>query len=103
MDLDSGAGLLHRLTSYVPDTEWDVPVDDPRVRHDRTPNDPETLPPPVKAYEDGLPVTPLPRDLPAPGVSATAVLAGRAGDRTALDAAQSGARALPRRRRRADT
>ena len=41
-------------------------MDDPRVRHDLTPNDPETLPPPVKAYEDGLPVTPLPRDLPAP-------------------------------------
>ena len=28
MDFDSGAGLLHRLTSYVPDREWDVPVDD---------------------------------------------------------------------------
>ncbi len=34
VDLDSGAGLLHRLTSYAPDRDWDVPADDPRVRHD---------------------------------------------------------------------
>ena len=25
MDLDSGAGLLHRLTSYGPDREWTCP------------------------------------------------------------------------------
>ena len=90
MDLDFGAGLLHRLTSYAADREWDVPVDDPRLRHDLTPNDPATMPPPVKTYGDGLPVTPLPRDLPAPGVSATAVLAGRAADATQFDAAQLG-------------
>lgn len=90
VDLDTGAGLLHRLTSYVPDREWDVPVDDPRVRHDLTPNDPETLPPPVKAYAAGLPTVPLPRDLPAPGLSATEVLAGRTGEPRPLDAAQLG-------------
>lgn len=86
MDLDYGAGLLHRLTSYVPDREWDVPVDDPRVRHDLTPNDRATLPPPVKEYAAGLPVVPLPRDLADPGVPTTDVLAGRPVPRHELDA-----------------
>jgi hypothetical protein len=90
MDLESGAGLLHRLTSYTPDSDWDVPVDDPRVRHDLQPNDPATMPPPVKQYDAGLPVTPLPRDLPDPGVSATAVLAGSPVPGRPLDAAQLG-------------
>src|SRR4051794_8672701 len=88
VDLDSGARLLHRLTSYVPDREWDAPVDDPRVRHDIVPNDPQTLPPPRKEYPDDLPVLALPRDLPAPGVRATAVLAGVAAEPRPLDAAQ---------------
>src|SRR4051812_21256779 len=90
MDLQSGAGLLHRLTSYTPDHDWDVPVDDPRVRHDLTPNDLDTIPPPVKQYDAGLPVTPLPRELPDPGVSATAVLAGVPAPERPLDAAQLG-------------
>ncbi|MEU4427454.1 hypothetical protein AB0F81_43090 [Actinoplanes sp. NPDC024001] len=90
MNLDAGAGLLHRLTSYVPDREWDVPVDDPRVRHDLVPNDPGTLPPPVKAYPDGLDVLALPRELPDPQVSATAVLAGIGAPAQPLDAAQLG-------------
>lgn len=90
MDLDSGAGLLHRLTSYHPEREWDVPADDPRLRHDLVPNDTETLPPPVKEYDADLPVTPLPRDLPRPGVSATAVLAGVPAERQPLEAAQLG-------------
>lgn len=90
MDLDSGAGLLHRLTSYTPDRQWDVPADDPRVRHDLTPNDPATLPPPIKAYAGGLPVIDLPDDLPDPGVSATAVLAGHPCRPQPLDAAQLG-------------
>ncbi|MEU6076776.1 hypothetical protein [Micromonospora sp. NPDC047074] len=88
MDLDTGAGLLHRLTSYVPDREWDVPVDDPRVRHDLVPNDLETLPPPMKHYPDGPPVLALPRDLPAPDVAATAVLAGVPATARPLDAGQ---------------
>ena len=50
MDLESGAGLLHRLTSYVLDRSWDVPVDDHQVRHDLVPNDPATRPPPMKVY-----------------------------------------------------
>jgi SagB-type dehydrogenase family enzyme len=90
VDLDSGAGLLHRLTSYVPDRPWDVPVDDPRVRHDLVPNDPGTLPPPMKAYPPGLPAVALPRELPDPGVPATAVLAGAPAPVQPLDAAQLG-------------
>ena len=89
MDLESGAGLLHRLTSYVSDREWDTPVDDPRVRHDLVPNDPDTRPPAMKAYE-GLPVLALPRDLPDPGLPATAALAGRPAPARPLDAAQLG-------------
>jgi hypothetical protein len=90
VDLDSGAGLLHRLTSYTPDREWDVPSDDPRVRHDLVPNDPATMPPPMKTYADGLPVVALPRQLPDPGVSATTALAGVASPQRVLDAAQLG-------------
>jgi SagB-type dehydrogenase family enzyme len=88
VDLDSGAGLLHRLTSYVPSREWNMPTDDPRVRHDLTPNDTATRPPQLKAYRDDLPVVELPRDLPDPGVSATAALAGAAFPTLPLDAAQ---------------
>ncbi|HEY0167720.1 MAG TPA: hypothetical protein VGB75_11835 [Jatrophihabitans sp.] len=90
MDLENGAGLLHRLTSYTPDQDWDAPVDDPRVRHDLVPNDLATLPPQVKQYDAGLPVTPLPRELPNPGVSATAALAGSPAPSRPLDAAQLG-------------
>lgn len=90
MDLDTGAGLLHRLTSYEPGREWDVPADDPQVRHDLVPNDPQTLPPPVKGYPDGLLVVALPRDLPDPGVPATAVLAGVPAPAQPLDLAQLG-------------
>jgi SagB-type dehydrogenase family enzyme len=89
VDLESGAGLLHRLTSYVLDRSWDVPVEDPRLRHDLTPNDLATRPPPMKSYR-GLPAVPLPRDLPDPGVSATAALAGRPVEAQPLDAAQLG-------------
>jgi SagB-type dehydrogenase family enzyme len=90
MDLESGAGLLHRLTCYTPDQEWDTPVDDPRVRHDLVPNDLDTIPPPVKQYGADLPRTPLPRELPDPGVSATAALAGVPAPAQPLDAAQLG-------------
>jgi hypothetical protein len=90
VNAESGAGLLHRLTSYRSGREWDVPADDPRLRHDLVPNDPETLPPQVKEYGVDLPVTPLPRDLPQPGVSATAVLAGAPTAAQVLDAAQLG-------------
>lgn len=78
MDLDSGAGLLHRLTAYTPSRAWDEPVDDPRVRHDLTQNDPATRPPQLKEYPDGPEVLPLPRELPTPAVAAVDVLAGGA-------------------------
>jgi SagB-type dehydrogenase family enzyme len=90
VDLDSGAGLLHRLTSYQPGREWDEPVDDPRVRHDLVSNDWVTVPPPVKQYAERLPRLALPRDLPDPGVAATAVLAGVPAPAQPLDAAQLG-------------
>jgi SagB-type dehydrogenase family enzyme len=90
VDPDSGAGLLHRLTSYSPQREWDVPQDDPRVRHDLVPNDWATVPPPMKEYPEPLPRLALPRDLPDPGVPATGVLAGLAYPAQPLDAAQLG-------------
>lgn len=90
MDFEKGAGLLHRLTSYRPDREWDVPAEDSRLRHDLVPNDPETQPPPVKVYGADLSVTPLPRDLPRPAVSAAAVLAGAPVSSAVLDAGQVG-------------
>jgi hypothetical protein len=88
--MDAGAGLLHRLTSYAPDRDWDRPVDDPRVRHDLVPNDMTTVPPFMKIYPDGLPVIALPRDLPDPGVPAGAVLAGVPAPVQPLDATQIG-------------
>ncbi len=39
------AALYHSLTSYEPGREWDVPQDDPRIRHDLAPNDLDLLPP----------------------------------------------------------
>ncbi len=89
MDLDSGAGLLHRLTSYSPARPWDQPADDPRIRHDIAQNDPALRPPDLKVYA-GLPVTPLPRALPDPGVAVTAALAGVPAAPQPLDAAQLG-------------
>ncbi len=76
MSTGEAARRYHRLTSYQPEREWTDPVDDPLVRQDFQPNDLDRLPPPVKCYPPGLPVTPLSRDLPAVPTSATAVLAG---------------------------
>ncbi len=90
LDFDRGAGLLHRLTSYNTEREWDVPADDPRLRHDLVPNDRAIAPPPAKQYAADLPVVALPRDLPRPGTTATAVLAGVPIADGALDAAQLG-------------
>ena len=90
MDFDNGAGLLHRLTSYGTDRDWDVPADDPRVRHDFTPMDRATRPPFLKAYAADLPTLDLPRDLPDPGVPAVDVLAGQPGPRRQVDAPQLG-------------
>jgi hypothetical protein len=70
--------LYHRLTSYTPDREWNVPVDDPRIVQGFEPNVPERMPPFLKQYDAGLPRVALPRELPSTAAAATAVLAGTA-------------------------
>ncbi len=90
MDPDFGAGLLHRLTRYVPDREWDVPVDDPRVRQDLPSMEPSLRPPLLKAYQAELPRIMLPRDFAGPDVDATEVLVGRPGPAVPLDAESLG-------------
>lgn len=67
---------LHRLTSYIPEREWDVPVDDPRVRQDVVSCDPERRTTQVKSYPGELPRTALPRELPVGREAALAVLGG---------------------------
>jgi hypothetical protein len=69
---------LHRLTSYEPGREWDVPVDDPRVLQDLEANDLDRLPWFFKRYEDALPRIALPRELPVTTAPALDVLAGTA-------------------------
>ncbi len=73
------ARLYHALTSMTPARSWATPVDDPRVAQDFAANDVARWPNATKPYPEGLPVTELPRDLPASPVPATDVLAGRAG------------------------
>jgi hypothetical protein len=58
------ARLFHRLTSYEPSREWTDTVDDPWIVTSFEPNDPDLLPPSVKAFPAGLPVVQLPRELP---------------------------------------
>ncbi|NUP46928.1 MAG: hypothetical protein HOW97_06370 [Catenulispora sp.] len=77
--LESGAGLLHRLTSYVPEREWDVPLSDPRVLVDFVANNEERWPWPVKRHDSGLARVALPRELPGSEAPALAVLAGVGG------------------------
>ncbi|HEX6871950.1 MAG TPA: hypothetical protein VF163_12695, partial [Micromonosporaceae bacterium] len=76
MTTGDAARRYHQLTSYEPGREWTDPVDHPLVLQDFQPNDPDRWPPQVKRYPAGLPVTGLPRDLPAVPAPATAVLAG---------------------------
>jgi hypothetical protein len=90
MDLETGAGLLHLLTSYSPEREWDAPAEDPRLLQDFVPMDRASFPPFLKTYTADLPSVDLPRDLPDPGSPALAVLAGMPFGRTSLDAAQLG-------------
>ncbi len=77
--------LYHRLSSYAPEREFTVPIDDPRVVQDFVANDFATWPPACKVYPPGLPVVELPREWPAVHESATAVLAGRQAPAAALD------------------
>ncbi|MBS2532901.1 hypothetical protein KGQ20_08950 [Catenulispora sp. NF23] len=74
--IESATGALHRLTRLAPDWEWNKRADDPRIRHDIESNDEKRRTPPVKSYQDTLPRTALPRDLPAGSKPALAVLGG---------------------------
>jgi hypothetical protein len=86
------ARLFHRLTSHAPDrpgTAWPLrEVEDPRLVTSLRSSDLELLPPWVKVYEDGLPVVPLPRELPAPQLGTIVALAGRPVPLAALNLAQ---------------
>lgn len=73
---ETATQLLHRLTSYSPELEWDQPQADERLVHGFTSNDIAHRPFAYKHYE--LPRRALPRDLPATTAPATAVLAGTA-------------------------
>jgi SagB-type dehydrogenase family enzyme len=87
--METATQLLHRLTSYQPGREWDVPVDDPRVLQDLEVNDIARLPWFYKRYQQPLPRVPLPRELPPTTAPAVAVLAGTADiARADLDLAQ---------------
>ena len=77
-DSELSTHVLHRLTSYVPDREWDVALDDPRLVHDLVTNDIGRLPWFYKRYQRELPRIALPRDLPTTSTPALEVLAGTA-------------------------
>ncbi|HET6550834.1 MAG TPA: hypothetical protein VFG79_20390 [Solirubrobacter sp.] len=82
------ARLTHHLTSYSLGDDWPrVPPDHPLVLRDFAPLDRPTFPAPCKAYAQELPTVALPREWPAGARSATAVLAGHAGEPAELDLA----------------
>jgi hypothetical protein len=76
--METATQRLHRLTSYEPGRDWDLPVDDPGVIQDLEANDLSRLPWFVKRYPAGLPRLTLPRELPPTSAPAVAVLAGTA-------------------------
>ncbi len=76
--METPTQTLHRLTSYEPGGEWDVPVGDPRLLQDLEVNDLDRLPWFYKRYAQPLPRLELPRSLPQTSKSAVAVLAGTA-------------------------
>jgi hypothetical protein len=87
--METATQRLHRLTSYQPGRDWDMPLDDPAVRQDLQVNDYSRLPWFVKRYPEGLPRVRLPRELPHTSAPAMAVLAGTATPgRRRLDLAQ---------------
>ena len=84
--IETPTQTLHRLTSYEPGREWDVPVDDPRVVQDLEVNDLDRFLWFYKRYVPSLPRVALPRNLPPTTAPAVAVLAGTADvARTELD------------------
>jgi len=82
--VETATQTLHRLTSYQPGRDWDEAIDDPRIVQDLEANDMSRLPWFIKRYPERMPVTPLPRELPATTGPAVAVLAGTADVKPAL-------------------
>jgi hypothetical protein len=82
--VETATQTLHRLTSYQPGRDWDEAIDDPRIVQDLEANDMSRLPWFIKRYPERMPVTPLPRELPATTDPAVAVLAGTADVKPAL-------------------
>lgn len=76
--VETATQTLHQLTSYNPSLPWDQAQDDDRLVQDFQPNDMDRFPFFTKKYADGLPRTPLPRDLPVTTAPALAILAGTA-------------------------
>jgi hypothetical protein len=77
MQQGDAARTYHALTSLDPGRDWFAPVADARVMQDFVHDDMDRRPSPAKAYSSGLPVSPLPRDLPTIETPATTVLAGQ--------------------------
>src|SRR3954465_10476349 len=76
--VDTATQIYHRLTSYAPGLEWDVPLDDPRLLQDLETNDIARLPWFYKRYPGSLPRIALPRELPTTTAPAIDVMAGTA-------------------------
>ena len=76
--VETATQRLHRLTSYEPGRDWDVPVDDPAVLQDLQVNDLARLPWFFKRYPPGRSRLLLPRQLPSTAAPAVDVLAGTA-------------------------
>jgi SagB-type dehydrogenase family enzyme len=70
------ARLYHRLSSYEPTREFQVPIEDPLVLQDFVASDMDRVPAPCKSYAAELPVVALPREWPRVTAPATAVLSG---------------------------
>src|SRR3954469_7803249 len=76
--VETATQTYHRLTSYAPGQEWDVPLDDPWLLQDLETNDIARLPWFYKRYPESFPRIALPRELPSTTSSAIAVMAGTA-------------------------
>src|SRR3954469_24005135 len=77
--VETATQTYHRLTSYAPGQDWDVPLDDPRLLQDLETNDIARLPWFYKRYPEALSRITLPRELPATTAPAIAVMAGTPG------------------------
>ena len=87
--METATQLLHRLSSYETgrdwDSDWSVPVRDPRVLEDLEVNDLERFPWFFKRYPKTLLSRGLPRDLEATPGEALGVLAGTASEVCSAD------------------